>query len=347
MDPLSVAASIVGILAAAAKTSSVLTDSIRNTRGAPKLAHNVLEDVNSLRAVLSSLQEYILGTAKLPQAQASLILVEQVVVTLGDCVKLFSELEDLLGSSNEDKTFRALERLKWAFNDSKIAELQSRLEKNKTSLFGISKSMTDTETAVNRLCGLVEQILSSNLDMSRRLRTLDERGASHGSTALLDHCDEASLTFDEIATPALAKQPQTVERSQFGFAFEEDLLESRVYQKPSFNDSRYSFVSSAARTTATSVLSAYSLSEISNVAILAVPIYAYEIHNSGRYAWESSTTSGTLSSQSQLRVPAASQNLERSSPVQKIWRGLFVSHNPRRKTNQLQSPDKSEYVIIW
>ena len=82
--------------------------------------------------------------------------------------------------------------------------------------------------------------------------------------------------------PETAAQSE-VHRNQFGFAFEEDLLASRVYRRPLYSRSGASLVSSAARTTSSSVLSGLSLTEVSNVSILAVPIYAYEIKNSERY----------------------------------------------------------------
>ena len=52
-QPLSVTAAIVGILSAAAKVAPVLSSFVRNTKGAPKLAQAVLDEVNGLSALLS------------------------------------------------------------------------------------------------------------------------------------------------------------------------------------------------------------------------------------------------------------------------------------------------------
>ena len=110
MDPLSVSASIIGILGAAAKVSSVLIIFVKNTTAAPKIAQTVLADVNGLSTVLSHLQTYLLGTASPTRSRASLILVEQVLVTLAECVTTISELEDVLGTVKYDTVMDTLDK---------------------------------------------------------------------------------------------------------------------------------------------------------------------------------------------------------------------------------------------
>lgn len=134
MDPLSVSASIIGILGAAATVSSVLTTFVRNTKAAPKLAQTVLADVNGLSTVLGHLQTYLLGSASPTKSRASLILVEQVLVTLAECVTTFSELEDVLGTSKHAAEMDTMNRMRWATKESKVADIQRRLQSNKSSL---------------------------------------------------------------------------------------------------------------------------------------------------------------------------------------------------------------------
>lgn len=134
MDPLSVSASIIGILGAAAKVSSVLITFVKNTKAAPKLAQTVLADVNGLSTVLSHLQTYLLGTVSPTRSRASLILVEQVLVTLAECVTTFSELEDVLGTTKHDAGMDIMNRIKWATKESKVVDIQRRLQSNKASL---------------------------------------------------------------------------------------------------------------------------------------------------------------------------------------------------------------------
>lgn len=134
MDPLSVSASIIGILGASAKVSSVLVAFVQSTKAAPKLAQTVLSEVNGLSAILTQLQTYLLGTASLSKSRASLILVEQVIVTLTECVTTFSELENALGTSRNDVDMGTLDRIRWAMKESKISDIQGRLQSNKASL---------------------------------------------------------------------------------------------------------------------------------------------------------------------------------------------------------------------
>ncbi|MDI1486699.1 MAG: GTPase activating protein (GAP) for Rho1p [Ramalina farinacea] len=122
--------------------------------------------------------------------------------------------------------------------------------------------------------------------MSARLRYMDERATVALSAPETTVKGDASTISSMTAGPPLeiAAQPD-IQRNQFGFAFEEDLLASRVYRKPLYSRSGASLVSSAARTTSSSVLSGLSLTEVSNISILAVPIYAHEIRNSERYTF--------------------------------------------------------------
>ena len=163
---------------------------------------------------------------------------------------------------------------------------------------------------MTRLCDLVEQVLATNQDMSRRLRSMDDKPSKRSHSPGLDRVDDASTTSDETVTLPLPGLPRDglsdVHRSQFGFSFEEDLFASRVYRGPLCNDSNLSLVTSAARTTASSILSALSLTDVSNISILAVPVCAEEISNQDRYifgdlCWEPSNMPEGLSQQTRLQ----------------------------------------------
>jgi len=69
-----------------------------------------------------------------------------------------------------------------------------------------------------------------------------------------------------------------------GFLFEELLMNSRVYGRAANNgDDGFSILSSAGRTASWSMLTGLSLSEMSNIAILALPVYAEDIRNADSY----------------------------------------------------------------
>jgi len=114
MDPLSVAASVVGLLVATAKASQVLTAFIHNVKNAPTLAEHVLLEVSSISASLAQVQGYLTGTKSGSQARTRLLMVDQIVVTLTTCVMTFSELESILMSLNVNQPQQKRARVAWA-----------------------------------------------------------------------------------------------------------------------------------------------------------------------------------------------------------------------------------------
>ena len=196
--------------------------------------------------------------------------------------------------------------------------------------------MEEAESAMTRLCGLVEQVLADNQGMSRRLRNMDDKPVHIPHSPGPSAEDDTSTTSSRTVTPPppdLPRDdlPENVPRTQFDSAFEEELHASCVYRKPLFRDSRLSTATSAARTTASSVLSALSLTDVSNISILAVPIYADEISNQDRYGfgdfhWETSNIPGTLSHRTVVKSQKNASKTNR-------WEG-FVNAVSRRRLHK-------------
>ena len=134
MDPLTVSASIVGILAAAAQVSSVLGALISRSIHAPKSVGDVKMEVDAVRGVLAQLQHLILDASTVHRSRAAWIMVDQVVVTLAGCVATFSDLEPFVKSLNSDNSLGILDRVRWASKSSMLAEIITRLQNHKLSL---------------------------------------------------------------------------------------------------------------------------------------------------------------------------------------------------------------------
>lgn len=134
MDPLSIAASIVGLLGATAKFSTILTTFIRNTNDAPKLANGVLQEVSDISACLAQLQAFLLGTRVGSRSRTALIMVEQVVVTLTSYVMTFSELDEILSSFDEITPIRFGGRIAWMMKEPQLTRLCQRLSSSRQSL---------------------------------------------------------------------------------------------------------------------------------------------------------------------------------------------------------------------
>lgn len=135
MDPLSVAASVVGLLSAAAKISQQLRIFWTGFSGAPKSAQNVLLEVSTISACLSQMQSFLLGTAEMTRSRTSLLMVEQVLVCLTNCVSVFSELEEILDNlGTTQQPMRRVDQLRWALKEGTISKILIRLQATKVSL---------------------------------------------------------------------------------------------------------------------------------------------------------------------------------------------------------------------
>lgn len=146
--------------------------------------------------------------------------------------------------------------------------------------------MEDAKKASDRLFDRIDQVLSQNEAMMRRLRAFDEPEVNN-PLSTLDHSsqDSASTTSGPKDTDSRPELKNTIQRKAVGFAFEEELLASTVYKRPLFSQSGSSLVTSSTRSTSVSILSSLSISDVSNISILAIPIYANEISNSQRYSF--------------------------------------------------------------
>lgn len=134
MEPISAAASILGLLGAAAKVSESLIKISRSVKGAPKLAQTVLQEVSDVSAVLGRLQNYLVGAKATLRTNDDLVMVEQLVVTLSNCVFIFSELEEIVDSLKPDLPMGAARLAQWAYKEDPIRKLLVRLQASKLSL---------------------------------------------------------------------------------------------------------------------------------------------------------------------------------------------------------------------
>ena len=112
MDPLSVATSIAGLIVAACQVSSLLKSFADSAKEAPNSAQAVFTEVTSISVCLNQLQGYLLGKQETSTSRRSLIMIEQVIVFLTDCVSIFSELEQTLEMLKTEQPMKAIDRLK-------------------------------------------------------------------------------------------------------------------------------------------------------------------------------------------------------------------------------------------
>lgn len=134
MDPLSITASILGLLGAAQKVSSLLVTLINHVKEAPRQAEKVLLEVNDISACLAQLQNFLSESMTTPESQAKLLMVDQIIVTLTTCVMTFSELEEIATNLQANRPLRLSTKVRWAMKEQKISRLLLRLQSSKASL---------------------------------------------------------------------------------------------------------------------------------------------------------------------------------------------------------------------
>jgi hypothetical protein len=142
MDPVSVAASVVGLLGAGAQLLGLLTAFIKSANGAPKAAHNVLSEVADISACLWKLQSFLLGIETAPASRTFLMMIEHIVVTLTSTVTTFSELGGTLDAYSKVQPWSALDRYKWTRREKTITQLLQRLQASKASLHFMLTTLT-------------------------------------------------------------------------------------------------------------------------------------------------------------------------------------------------------------
>ena len=134
MDPLSIAASIIGITTAAIQASRLLKTFVDGPGQASTSARSVLREVSGIYACLQQLQGFLLGREEAARSRRSLIMIEQIVFIFTDCVSVFSELEQTLDSIQAAEHMRVLDRLKWSIKENAISKLLIRLQSTKASM---------------------------------------------------------------------------------------------------------------------------------------------------------------------------------------------------------------------
>lgn len=134
--------------------------------------------------------------------------------------------------------------------------------------------MESAETTTRDLTGLVQQVLKSNVNMSRRLRNIERMHPAMMSSA----CLSLTATVHEYSVGRLSDAEQSPKIS-----FEKELEHSAAYnRRTAFNRLRASNNSSNAPS-GLSFLSGLSLSDVLDVTAMALPISRTELWNHHRY----------------------------------------------------------------
>ncbi|KAF5253479.1 hypothetical protein FANTH_1550 [Fusarium anthophilum] len=285
MDPLSVIASVAGIATAAGEVIKILGPYTTATKDAHKIAAEVSSETLATRTIITGLEQLISNFSAAHVRYASLIQVDQLTAVLFDGVKIFSELLAVL------QTLPPLEPttpggsiwtpIQWVRKKASLTAILQRLRAFKSSIVCIlsilqSDSQARAEESQQQLITAVDILLRDNTDLSRRMIGIDN---------IIDTMSHRRATIQSTRDIDTQERKSTLSwrSSLFEFDFEHDLKLSRVYRLAKRDTMDFSVHSSVARTHAWSTLSGISLSDISHISVLALPLYVEDISNPQHY----------------------------------------------------------------
>ena len=95
-DPLSIAASVAGLLSVAVKVGTIITSFISSVNDAPESARAALTTVEGMRLTLISVKHLIDGLSQLPRERKGMIHMRHLVVVFREAILSFSDLEAII-----------------------------------------------------------------------------------------------------------------------------------------------------------------------------------------------------------------------------------------------------------
>lgn len=214
---------------------------------------------------------------------------------------------------------------------------------------------------MHNLCVKIDQILSSNQQISIRLRNIEDvytrqrpisvhAGAQDSDDSRSDGANSPvneslyDVSDDEVPVPASDSQRETqvpVHDQPRVSAFEELLNRSRVYRHAAGRHSETSLVDDGRSTLAFSITSSLTLGEVSNISVYAIPVYAVDLSNASCYTFG---PAGWQTSEDVSVSPAVAQSKERrqdtESPLRRDrwWKRLGKSPQEQTPQQQISRP---------
>lgn len=110
MDPLSVAASVAGLVSLAGRLVPALYNLSSAVKEANKDAQAAALEVAGMSVVLQGLQTYIIGQSQAAPQRLRLITVEHITASLTACVLTYSELDAVLEALHANLGLQAWDR---------------------------------------------------------------------------------------------------------------------------------------------------------------------------------------------------------------------------------------------
>jgi cell division control protein 24 len=128
-DPLSIAASIAGLITITGKVGVVLKSFVSSLHDAPESARRALASVVEMRGILQSVRTATDRLEGLPRSRKQMVHYRNIAVVFRESVIAFSELEATVGlGAGTDWTASTWDRTKWVLHEGSVQRCITRME---------------------------------------------------------------------------------------------------------------------------------------------------------------------------------------------------------------------------
>ena len=134
MDPISLIASITGLLSVTAKVAALAREYIQKERNAPGSMSTVLQEMSDLRICLTHLQPFIQGTRTFPRPQRAAVFRDQLIVITSAFVFDLAKLEKIMDVFQTNQPLSVSSRVRWTQRESEVIKLLKRIRASRSSL---------------------------------------------------------------------------------------------------------------------------------------------------------------------------------------------------------------------
>lgn len=133
-DPLSIAASIAGLLALSESIYNRISAFTERVQNVPQSAFNLRLGVSEVRLALTSVSGLIDSFMDVPPKRRAMIQLDHLIICLTQLVLVFDELDGFVGNWPEDIQQSLWRRWRFSGQDSKMASLNLKIMQHKTSI---------------------------------------------------------------------------------------------------------------------------------------------------------------------------------------------------------------------
>ncbi|KAI0968504.1 P-loop containing nucleoside triphosphate hydrolase protein [Xylaria arbuscula] len=334
MDPLSIAASVAGLIALSGSIYTIIGDFVERAAHPPQSAHVLLLSVSEMRIVFNSVSDLIENFLKYPPKRRALVQLDHLIICLTQAVLSFSELEKLVNPWVTRPHRSLWQRWKLINVEERISRINRRLQENKVSIslvLNILQCESDTDAQQYRISlqEMMERVIRENKELRTRVdelgsllidaapsiaTTFGRPGAAHTITESVAETDRIDFDNGLIVGEIESERSSVITRLSHRYSaslpvsvgavlglpapFEDELAQSWVYARVRRTECDISFTSGL-----WSMLSGLSLGQISNISIIALPITLNDISNSSWYNGSARLQSGPL----EIHLPPVSE----------------------------------------